>query len=214
MIDIIPAILPRSFEELEEGLRRLHGVAPLVQIDLVGENFLAGKESIPFWQDFDFEFDIMLPDPAREVEVCVTLGASRIVVHANAASALEAVQFLQQYRTGDYPLAVGIALEAHDMPSVLDAFENLYDYVQVMGIDHIGRQGEPPDPHHHELLLIAELRTKFPKLLIQVDGAVAPHPRELVQAGASRLVVGSAIVNADNPKEVHKALYTEANVGQ
>jgi pentose-5-phosphate-3-epimerase len=83
-----------------------------------------------------------------------------------------------------------------------------------MGIDHIGRQGEPPDPHHHELLLIAELRTKFPKLLIQVDGAVAPHVRELVQAGASRLVVGSAIVNADNPKEVYKALYTEANVGQ
>jgi hypothetical protein len=78
MIDIIPAVLPKNFSDLEESLERLRGIAPLVQVDLVGSNVLKGHEEMPFWQDFDFEFDIMLSDPAAEVEVAVLMGASRI----------------------------------------------------------------------------------------------------------------------------------------
>jgi pentose-5-phosphate-3-epimerase len=85
------------------------------------------------------------------------------------------------------------------------------DFVQVMGIDRIGRQGEPPDIHHREIALVERLRRRYPSLTIQVDGGVAPHVKELVRAGANRLIVGSAIVHAKNPGEVYKKLYTEAN---
>jgi pentose-5-phosphate-3-epimerase len=211
MIEIIPAVLPKSFEGLEAGLARLHGVAPLVQIDLVQTNVLEGQESIPFWEEFDFEADVMLPNPSSVVGGCIQAGASRIVVHASAKDAREALQLLQDTREGDFAVAVGIALAAHDMPEALKPFDGLYDYVQVMGIDHIGKQGEPPDPHHHEVMLIAQLRSLYPNLIIQVDGAAAAHVAELVKAGANRLVVGSAILTADNPLEEFQRLYNVAN---
>lgn len=210
MIDIIPAVLPKSFKELEQGLERLQGVAPLVQIDLVGTNVLAGREAPPLWEEFDFEFDIMLPQPEAEVARCIELGASRVVVHASVATAGEALQFLQPYRSGDYAVAVGVALSSTAAPDELKRFEGLYDYVQVMGIERVGSQGQPFDAR--VLDTIKNLRASYPNLVIQVDGAAATHPQELVEAGASRLVVGSAVINAPNPKEALKALYNKANV--
>lgn len=231
MVELIPAVLPKSFAELGQSLEFLRGVAPRVQVDLVGVNILAGQSAMPLWKEFDFEFDIMLPDPRAVVQDCIDMGASSMVVHVTAtetatlgvAKGREALQMLQDKRGGDpdrpndqghpgvFPIEVGVALRSHDTPEALEDFKNLYDYVQVMGIDHEGRQGEPPDPHHKEIELVRALRAKFPNLMIQVDGAVAPHVRELVAAGANRLVVGSALTQAPNPNAVYKALYTEAN---
>jgi len=209
-IDIVPAILPKTFDELSRELERLRGIAALVQVDLVGKNILAGRESLPAWEDFDFECDIMLSNPAAEVSACVAAGASRIIVHAgeHAGAALEGLQSL---RGGDYPLQVGLALPAHGSAEDLSQYENLFDYVQVMGIDHIGRQGEPPDPHKKDVELVGALRARYPDLFIQSDGAAAAHIKELVAAGVNRLIVGSAIVRADDPKAALRALYTKAN---
>lgn len=209
MTDIVPAILPKSFEELASGLAKLRGIAPLVQVDLVGENVLRGREAPPLWEEFDFEFDVMLPDPVKEVPMCVELGASRVVVHADAVNALEAVLALQQYRGGSYPVEAGIGLASTAHPEELKKFEGLYDYVQVMGIARIGKQGEPFDVRAIET--VRAVRARYPELFIQVDGAAATHPRELVEAGANRLVVGSAIVNAADPKAALQSLYTEAH---
>ncbi|HUD03057.1 MAG TPA: hypothetical protein VMR46_03550 [Candidatus Paceibacterota bacterium] len=211
MVEIIPAVLPKNFNELERELERLHGVAPLIQIDLVGKNILEGHYALPFWEEFDFECDIMLNNSAHEVQTCIDAGASRVVVHAEDSSAREALEALQPMRGGDIPTMLGLALRSHDTPNALVPFEGLYDFVQVMGIDHIGKQGEPPDPHHHEVELIKQLRAQFPALVIQVDGAAAAHVGELVKAGATRLVVGSAIIESDNPREEIKKLQAEAN---
>jgi pentose-5-phosphate-3-epimerase len=211
MIEIIPAVLPKNLRELEEALSRLQHVAPLVQVDLVGGNILENEEAMPFWEDFDFEMDIMLPSPSREVRRCIELGASRVVVHASAKDAPEALSQLQETRQGEFRVEVGVALASHDAPEALAPFDGLYDYVQVMGIDHIGKQGEPPDPHRKEIELIKGLRRRHPELVIQVDGAAAAHPEELADAGATRLIVGSAIVAADNPKKELQRLYNLVN---
>ncbi len=212
MIEIIPAVLPKNFTELQDGLEKVVGVAPLVQIDLVGnKNILEGHDEMPLWQEFNFEFDIMLPDPAREVARCIDMGASRIVVHASAKTSREALESMQHLRGGEYPVVLGLALAAHDTPEALVPFQGLYDYVQVMGIDTIGVQGQPPDPHHKELELLRALRELHPNLPLSVDGGVAAHPRELVDAGATTLIVGSAIVLADDPRTAYKAIYTKVN---
>jgi pentose-5-phosphate-3-epimerase len=211
MIEIIPAILPKSFAELEETLGRLKGVAPLVQIDLVGSTILAGEEALPLWEEFDFEFDLMVEDSRAAVESLVALGASRVVVHAGRPQAHEALQALQEFRDGDFPVALGLALQAHDEPQVLEGFTGLYDYVQVMGIDHEGSQGQPPDPHHKDIGLVRALRAARPELIIQVDGAVGGRVQEFAAAGANRLVVGSAIVRAEDPRAEYKRLYNLVN---
>lgn len=208
-IDIVPALLVRSKKDLELGLERLRGVSSWVQVDFVGTNYLEGEENFPLWEEFNFEADLMVPAQLQDAEAMVRLGAARIVVHAAGPQALEALRALQAYRAGDFAVEVGVALRSQDTPDVLKEYEGLCDYVQVMGIEHEGSQGQPPDSRAAEL--VRALCAAYPSMLIQVDGAVAPRIKELAEAGASRLVVGSAIVHADDPKAAYKELYNEAN---
>lgn len=208
-IDIVPALLVRSKKDLEEGLERLRGVSGWVQVDFVGSNYMEGEESFPLWEEFNFEADLMVENQAEAARAMAELGAARIVVHAAGADAREALGLLQERRGGEFGIEVGLALRSRDTPDTLKEVEGLYDYVQVMGIAQEGSQGQPPDERAADL--VRALRASHPSLLIQVDGAVAPRIEQLAEAGASRLVVGSAIVSADDPKAAHKALYTRAN---
>lgn len=209
-IDIIPALLVRSKRDLEAGLERVRGSASWVQVDLVARNYLEGEENFPYWEDFNFEADLMVPEQASAAEAMVQLGAARIVVHAAGGEALEAMRALQIYRTGDFAVEAGIALRSADSPEALKEFEGLYDYVQVMGIAREGQQGQPADPR--ALDLVRALREAYPSLPIQVDGGVnVGHVRALALAGASRLVAGSAVFGGDNPAAALKELDTIAN---
>lgn len=207
-VDILPALLVRSLEDLRQGLEKLRGVAPWVQVDLVGRNFLEKEESFPLWEEFSFEADLMTDSQECDAEAMVALGAARVVVHAHR-DARKALEALQKYRAGDFAVAVGVALHVDQTPDTLATFSGLYDYVQVMGIAREGAQGEPPD--ERAVALVRALRRAYPELCIQVDGAVAPRAQELVEAGASRLVVGSAIVDAENPKAAYRDLLSQAN---
>lgn len=210
MIDIVPAVLEHSVEGLRTGLERLRGAASLVQIDIVGKNFLADEDSLPLWDEFDFEFDLMLPHPDVEVEGCIALGASRLVVHAREKGAREALLLLQHLRGGSFSTQVGVALAVDETPRTLEAFEGLYDYVQVMGIAHEGNQGQAFDERASEL--VRSLRTQSPALFIQVDGGVDhANAAALMRAGASRLVVGHVIADAVDPRQEIEALRALVN---
>ena len=67
-----------------------------------------------------------------------------------------------------------------------------------MGIEKVGFQGQPFDPH--AITLVQQVREKYPKLPIQVDGGVSEETiPELVVAGVTRLVVGSKIWQSNDP---------------
>jgi pentose-5-phosphate-3-epimerase len=85
----------------------------------------------------------------------------------------------------------------------------LYDFVQVMGIERVGSQGQPFDARAIDL--VARIRAMYPALPLQVDGAAATHPQELARAGADRLIVGSAIITAADPAAALREIYNRAN---
>lgn len=209
MIEIIPAVLPKTFAELEDGLATLAGVSREVQIDLVGRNVLAEHDQLAHGQDFDFEIDIMLPMPHHELDAILAYGPSRIIIHAQNEHAHEALEQLQSLRDGNYPVLTGVALMPTVSPEVLEEFTGLYDFVQVMGIDRVGAQGQPFNPAAVEL--VRRLRAIHPTLPLQVDGHAAGHEQELVAAGVDRLVVGAAIIAAADPKAAFKEIYNKAN---
>jgi pentose-5-phosphate-3-epimerase len=77
-------------------------------------------------------------------------------------------------------------------------------YIQVMGIAIIGIQGQPFD--ETVIARIVSLHKEFTDMLIQVDGSMNPKSTEKVlEAGATRVVVGSYIFDAPN---VHNAYAT------
>ena len=64
----------------------------------------------------------------------------------------------------------------------------------------------------HALHLLERLRLRYPDLPLQVDGGVTlDNVHSIVKAGATRLVVGSAIFKTDDPITAIKELQAEAN---
>lgn len=230
MIEIIPAVLPKNFKDLTEHVERLKG-APIkfIQIDAIDgvfahnrswpyrdeatfEKIVKEEHGLPLWEDFNFEFDLMVQNPFERLMDFVHAGAARMLVHAKSTDALHAVQKLADLReeSGALPLEVGVAIGCDEQPDTLEPFEAQFDYVQVMGIANVGFQGEPFDKR--TIYLLERLRRRYPSLALQVDGGVTlENAHALVQAGATRLVVGSAIFKADDPVAAIAALKAEAN---
>jgi len=235
MTEIVPAILAGSLKEIEAQLKRVRGAAKRVQIDVVDGRFartkgwhgttwpyrdagsyaalLADERGLPLWDEFDFEFDLMVEEPkAKALEMAQAM-ASRIIIHGRAPGALEALRALADLKRddyGEYTVVTGVAVGPGEQPEFLNEFEGFYDFVQVMGIARVGRQGQPPDPRAR--FLVERLHARNPGLFIQVDGAVGhENARALAQAGAGALIAGHIIWEADDPKAELALLAAAAN---
>jgi ribulose-phosphate 3-epimerase len=216
-IEIIPAILPQDFNEIVEKLERIKGLAKTVQIDICDGHFVPSftwpykkhddnfdrivheDEGMPFWENFDFEFDLMINNPEKVVEDWILAGASRIIIHAEAKGDIKKTVEMLRGRA-----EVGIALNIDTPINTIDLFSDSIQFVQLMGIDKIGFQGQTFDTKVIDN--IKSVKSKYPNLSISIDGGVSIDTSHLLkQAGADRLVAGSAIFHSDNPGEViHK----------
>ncbi len=219
MMEIIPAILPKNYEDLKNKIALVRGLVPVAQVDIcdgvfvknvtwpfVGSSFdehfqkiLREEEGMPFWEDVDFELDLMVADAVNNFDIYTKLGPRRIIFHLEAVGDLE--EFRHFLEGVDMfvrdSIQMGVAINpATSLEQIFPLISHI-DFVQCMGIDQIGFQGENFD--EKVLEHIKNLKEKFPEVVISVDGGVnletAPA---LVSAGASRLVIGSAIFNADD----------------
>jgi ribulose-phosphate 3-epimerase len=210
MIEVIPAILPQNFSELDEKMTLMKGAVPLVQIDVCDgkfvpsqswpykkhdENFeaiLHEERGMPCWEDLEFEMDLMIKEPEREVLQWIAVGASRIIIHIESTENIQ--KCIDELRD---LVEIGLAINVETPIEKLAPFIDQVQFVQCMGIAKIGFQGQPFD--ERVLGKISELRNSYPELIISVDGGVnlETAPR-LVAAGATRLVSGSAIFESDN----------------
>jgi len=225
MTEVIPAILAKDINDLRQKIANVVNVAHIVQIDICDGKFVESKswpmdrddaesvalildeeEGMPYWENLDFEFDLMVKDAIKQFDLFVRLGAKRIVFHLEAENEDELKEFINSidpYTREN--LEIGIAINTTTPIDKLDSFINSIDFVQCMGIEHIGFQGEKFD--ERVLGQIKDLRLKYPELKISVDGGVneetAPY---LVEAGANRLVVGSILMRSFDIKETIKEL--------
>jgi ribulose-phosphate 3-epimerase len=233
MAEIIPAIMPRSFEDLVEKAGLFAGLAKIVQIDVMDGIFVPEKtwpyqgNSDPFYEIVakerslpqggvvEYEVDLMVARPENCLKGWVETGMRRVIAHIESIGDLQ--YFLKNLRHNKYPqinsdrpqnFEFGFALNI-DTPNetlydlIADDRANarpVIDFVQFMGIANIGYQGQPFDGR--VLPKIAELRARYNDIIISVDGGVnfdsAP---KLLQAGANRLVAGSAILQSGNINE-------------
>lgn len=224
MTEIIPAILEESFEKLRESIGRVVNVASVVQIDVCDGKFVSTtswpignenkhsveailneEEGLPYWDSIDFEFDLMVLNAHEQFDFFIRLGAKRIVFHIEAEKDInkfkEFLEAIDMYTREN--VQIGVAINTTTPIEKLEKIISNVDFVQCMGIEHIGQQGEPFD--HRVINQIKELRTKYRELIISVDGSVNEHTAPLlVKAGANRLVIGSALMNSYDIRETMK----------
>jgi ribulose-phosphate 3-epimerase len=222
---ITPAILPSSREDFEKKLALFCSLPSVdrVQIDVVDgrfatpaswpyteeaefEGMVAKREMLPEQHRIAYEIDLMCTDAERAAGQCLTLGASRLTIHA--VSAIDLERFLASVRTryGDDIISIGLALNVtSDLALIESALAHIrIAYVQFMGIATIGRQGQPFDRRMLEKMHL--FHDRHPDIPLQVDGGVSlSNARELITHGASHLVVGSALLRAAHPEaEIEK----------
>ena len=227
MTEIIPAIMPKDYEDLVEKVNLFAGVVPLVQLDIMDGKFVpertwpyplgrephfgaivAEEEGMPAWEDIDFEVDLMIESPELAVPKWVSAGARRIIVHVEGIDPVRADGRIRPTSNGasfetiraSVPaglIELGLAINTATPVSALDPYLDRIDFVQCMGIARIGFQGEAFD--ERVLEHIKSLRALRPEMPISIDGSVNfETAKRLVDAGATRLVSGSAILDSED----------------
>lgn len=211
MADIIPAILPQDFAELEDKVGLIKGATKTVQVDICDGHFVPNftwpykkkdntfeqmireDEGLPAWESLDYEFDLMVDHPEKVVDDWVAIGAARVIIHIEAkGNVAEAVDNLAGR------IDVGLAINIDTPIDSLKPFADKIQFIQLMGIDNVGFQHQAFDDKVIER--VKAVREAFPDLPISVDGGVSlDNATDLIDAGADRLVVGSAIFAAENP---------------
>jgi ribulose-phosphate 3-epimerase len=221
---IVPAILPTSRKDLEGKLQRLAGLAAEVQVDIVdgyfaqpacwpyteGERELRTLPafSFPCLGDFGIEVDLMVRDPERTAGAWIEAGATRILAHLESTPNIPQLldQFVHRYGHekgfASGLLSVGLAMNVGTDLALLGPYIPTIDYIQLMGIKNIGKQGQP---FAQEVLQRIKLfRSAYPDMPIQVDGGVNKETApQLLEAGVSRLVIGSALWNAQDTRAAY-----------
>lgn len=208
---IVPAIIPRSLDHLEETLNQV-SFASRIQIDLVDGKY-NDNISWPFASNADIEdmskiivgktieVDLMVEDPVSFGRKCLAAGAKALVFHIEGVSDKTAVLDL----LNEYQFDLGFALSNETPLESIYPFIDSAKFIQLMGIAEIGAQGKPFDDRVLER--IVTLRALYPQLEISIDGGVSKDTLlQMKKAGANRFVSGSAILNKNNPQLAYEEL--------
>lgn len=218
MTEIIPAIMPKGLGDLEAKASLVYKHVKTIQLDLMDGEYVEAKtwpfflknaedmdgilngKVLPFAESVDYELDLMVLSPERDLKKYIAMRPRRIIFHArsieNHASFLET---LKSFDKGD-EIEFGVAISATENLEYADFLVKNFNFVQIMGIEEIGKQGELFDDR--VFTQIKSLKEKYPGVIISIDGGVnLENAKRLKEAGVDRLVSGSTIFQSEDKQE-------------
>lgn len=215
-MEIIPAIMPKDFEDIVAKAEVVHRFVKTIQIDIMDgklthprswpyfpgqeesfEKVASGEVGLPYWKDIDYEADLMIKNPEDDFGSFVNAGFHRIIAHVESTQKFRDI--LEEWK-GVVEIGAAINIDTEN-DTLFPLIEDGVNFIQFMGIATIGYQGSPFD--RRVLEKIQNLRKMYPKVIISVDGGVnLENAPLLLKAGANRLVAGSAIFGSDEGVEM------------
>ena len=212
MIQVVPAILPESFDDIVEKVSRVHTSVKRVQIDITDGSYapthtwpftstahfsdlVSQDEGMPMWEEIDYEVDMLVRKPERYIEEWMAIGISAAIIHIESTDVFADIS--KKLRDRGVECGAGI-LPSTDISKLEPLIEHI-DFIQCMGSDAIGKHGVSLDERVYDK--VRDLRAKYPDMPIAVDIGVNEETAPgLVEAGATKLVSGSAIFGSEDIK--------------
>lgn len=206
MIEILPAILEKTFGDVQDKVVRLRGVSAQAQIDIIDGSFVPGAtwlghEQLPeLGDDIKFDLHLMVEKPEQWVKRWDFNNVFRMTFHQEATYDVRRTAVLIRSLGKE----VGVALKIETpVSAIYDILEEI-DLVLLMSVAP-GAQGQAFDARVVEK--IKELRAHNANIKIGVDGGITPIvASSLVEAGANVLMVGSYLFSQGDIKSAIASL--------
>lgn len=189
-LEIIPAILVKTREELLEHISRVSGYVKTIHIDIMDNKFVPNftigvKELQDLPSGFRYEIHWMVEKP--EEWIAKVRGPYLHMVHVEAVENWEKVVSAVKGSGG----RLGVALNPETSLEKIKPHLKNVEKILVMSV-HPGFYGQKYIPEVEAK--VRELRRMLPKMEIEVDGGINPETgARAAGAGASDLAAASAI---------------------
>lgn len=206
MIEVIPTIIAKDFEELQEKVKKVGSYVEWVQLDVMDGQFVDNST----WREptdlknletsLKLEAHLMIKNPEEHIDDWIDSGVQRIIFHYTSTEKHK--EIIEKVKKAG--LGVGLAINPEISIEKINDFIGQLDLVLVMTVQP-GRGGQKL--LEETLVKIKQLREKYKNVNIEVDGGInletAP---KVIQAGANLLASGSAVFNSDDIEKTIQAL--------
>lgn len=215
MSQIIPAIIAKDIKELKEKIKIVEPYFDIAQLDVMDDVFVPNEtyqnieEIKKIKTSIRWEIHLMVKNPEREIYKWSTLKPKRFIFHYESflpnISNIQIKTVIQKIK--NYGMEAGLAVNPETPILAVEEFLPYLNSVLIMTANP-GFGGQ----NFLEAILpkIKALRGMWPNGNIEVDGGVKIGiARKCVEAGADTLVVGSAILKAENIEKIVEELKKE-----
>lgn len=211
--------MPKNIGDLKQKASKVFHYVKTIQIDLMDGEYVEGKtwpffpkdkqdvqgflngKSLPFSDKVNYELDLMVLNPMVDIKKYQAMRPKRIIFHARSLESIsnfiEKINAMEDFRE---EVEVGVAVNVAENLDFVDELVRNVDFVQFMGIETIGKQGESFS--ENVFSQIKNLKEKYPNVIISVDGGISlENAKTLKDLGVDRIVSGSFIFKSENPEE-------------
>lgn len=200
MPKLVPVINTKTTQKLKERIKLLKDFNGIFQIDIADGKFTAWKT----WNSPEvlknikkikgrFELHLMVFNPEQVLPSWLETFPKRVIIHYEAIKDFSYIYELC-HKNG---VELGIAINPETPFTVLDKYLKKIDIIVALGVNP-GPSGQKFE--WFVLDRIQEFKTKYPKILCEIDGGVnEENLEEIKKSGVDFIAVGSAIFDGKNP---------------
>jgi len=208
MVKIAPSILSADFLRLAEEIERVESAGvDMLHIDVMDGHFVPNITIGPFIIEaikkttrLPLDVHLMIEEPDRFIKDFIKAGANYLTVHFEASVHLHrTIHWIK-----DSGVKAGVSLNPASPVWNLDNILPDIDLVLIMSVNPgFGGQEFIPQVLDKIKVLREIIRERGLSTLIEVDGGINSHnAKEVVDAGADILVMGSAFFNSEDYKDL------------
>lgn len=214
VIEIIPSINVRTFEEVQDRIRKVESYVKWCHLDVTDGIFSkhltwhdpSDLSNLRSSQDLRFEVHLMVAEPEKIIDQWLVKPVKRLIFHIEAMKDPELI--IKKCR--DAGIEVGFAINPETFWDKLEPWFGKVDIYQTLTV-HPGPSGQDVDLP--EMLdKIIHIRKSYPECIIEVDGGINPETaQKAIEAGANFLVAGAYIFGSEDIKQAIEILRGEAS---
>jgi len=220
---IIPAILPKTKEELIDKLTKLRGVSSHIQIDLCDGEFVESKtwpfsefestdhflrhidafeeeiiEMQELFHDFKIDYDIMVRDPEQLLSVWNEMNPEYVILYLDSIEDTEGLALSLGSKTSPFRFVRDKKIIfAISQTTDIEKFDQWYREFGFRKIQIMGIDtiGKQGEQFtENTIKLIQDLEKRYPQIIIQVDGGINIESiKKLANSDVESVVAGSAV---------------------